>query len=93
MVDSSDTARLSEARNELHRILTNVKSYENALFKSEFLKIYPLELSVLAKKNVQNELQDACVLVFANKQDSRNALPVDQVANNLGLHGLTKRCW
>lgn len=31
MVDSSDGARISEARNELHRILTNVKLYENAL--------------------------------------------------------------
>ncbi|AEC06385.1 Small GTPase superfamily ARF/SAR type [Arabidopsis suecica] len=63
VVDSSDSERLSEARNELHRILTD------------------------------NELEGACVLVFANKQDSRNALPVAEVANKLGLHSLSKRCW
>ncbi|CAH8262301.1 unnamed protein product [Arabidopsis lyrata] len=63
VVDSSDSERISEARNELHRILTD------------------------------NELEGACVLVFANKQDSRNALPVAEVANKLGLHSLSKRCW
>ncbi|CAN8270794.1 unnamed protein product [Cochlearia groenlandica] len=63
VVDSSDIGRMSEARNELHRILTDY------------------------------ELESACVLVFANKQDSRNALSVADVANKLGLHGLSKRCW
>jgi len=47
----------------------------------------------IGKKNPQNELEGACVLVFANKQDSRNALPVAEVANKLGLHSLSKRCW
>lgn len=94
MVDCSDSARISEARNELHRILTNVKNHLKMLFQVLLIlsSLLSLQLCVLVK-NAQNELEDACVLVFANKQDSRNALPVDEVANKLGLHGLSKRCW
>ncbi|XP_010547988.1 PREDICTED: probable ADP-ribosylation factor At2g15310 [Tarenaya hassleriana] len=63
VVDSTDRGRIPEARNELHRVLSD------------------------------KELEHACVLILANKQDSRSALPVAEVANKLGLHGLSKRRW
>ncbi|XP_025013029.1 ADP-ribosylation factor 1 [Ricinus communis] len=61
--DSSDRERISEARNELHRILGD------------------------------DELKDATLLVFANKQDSTNAMHVNEIADKLGLHALSQRRW
>ncbi|KAK9667122.1 hypothetical protein RND81_14G234500 [Saponaria officinalis] len=63
VVDSSDRARIIEARNQLHQILD------------------------------QNELRNAAVLIFANKQDLPNAMCSSEVANSLGLHLLGQRTW
>ncbi|XP_050209969.1 ADP-ribosylation factor 1 isoform X2 [Mercurialis annua] len=63
VVDTNDRERISEARNELHRILGD------------------------------GELKDTTLLVFANKQDSPNAMRIDEVADKLGLHALRERSW
>ncbi|XP_065871009.1 ADP-ribosylation factor 2-like [Euphorbia lathyris] len=63
VVDSNDRERITEARNELHRILGD------------------------------RELKDAKLLVLANKQDTPNSMRVDEVADKLGLHALSQRCW
>jgi len=39
------------------------------------------------------DLHDACLLVYANKQDSPLALPVAEVTEALGLYGLTHARW
>lgn len=41
----------------------------------------------------QDELKDACLLVFANKQDLPQALSVDQITRKLELHQLRDRKW
>ncbi|GAB4852893.1 hypothetical protein Ancab_017090 [Ancistrocladus abbreviatus] len=41
----------------------------------------------------ENELLDAVLLVFANKQDLPNAMSVPEVAHKLGLHLLHERRW
>ncbi|XP_074278871.1 ADP-ribosylation factor 1-like isoform X1 [Silene latifolia] len=41
----------------------------------------------------QNELRNAAVLIFANKQDLPNAMCASEVANGLGLHLLRQRTW
>ncbi|XP_017971661.1 PREDICTED: ADP-ribosylation factor 1 isoform X2 [Theobroma cacao] len=63
VVDSTDRERISEARNELHWILSD------------------------------NELANASLLVFANKQDLQNAMTSSEVADKLGLHCLGQRPW
>jgi ADP-ribosylation factor-like protein 1 len=63
VVDSSDTERLSIAKQEL-----------NAMLEEE-------------------ELKDAILLVFANKQDMRGALNSTQVSEALGLPDLRNRQW
>ncbi|KAH9655905.1 putative ADP-ribosylation factor [Citrus sinensis] len=63
VVDSSDRERISEARNELHRILSD------------------------------NELSNAALLVFANKQDLPNVMPTAEVADKLELYSLGQRRW
>jgi len=42
---------------------------------------------------LQDELRDATVLVFANKQDLPNALSVAEITDKLGLHSLRLRRW
>ncbi len=39
------------------------------------------------------ELNDAILLVFANKQDLPKAMPVPEVTEKLGLHNLRARQW
>jgi len=41
----------------------------------------------------EDELRDAAVLVFANKQDLPNAMSVAEVTDKLGLHSLRSRKW
>ena len=41
----------------------------------------------------EEELKDAVVLVFANKQDLPNAMSVAEVTDKLGLHQLRSKQW
>lgn len=63
VVDSNDRERISEAREELQRMLN------------------------------EDELRDALLLVFANKQDLPNAMPAAEITDKLGLHSLRQRGW
>ena len=41
----------------------------------------------------EEELKDAALMVFANKQDLPHAIAADQIADKLGLAGLKNRQW
>ena len=40
-----------------------------------------------------DELRDAVLLVFANKQDLPNAMNAAEITDKLGLHSLCRRHW
>lgn len=42
---------------------------------------------------LQDELRDAVLLVFANKQDLPNAMNAAEITDKLGLHSLKQRHW
>ena len=63
VVDSNDRERVSEAAEELGKMLN------------------------------EDELRDAALLVFANKQDLPNAMTVAEITDKLGLHSLRSRKW
>ncbi|KAG1461387.1 hypothetical protein G6F56_005743 [Rhizopus delemar] len=63
VVDSNDRDRISEARDELQRMLN------------------------------EDELRDALLLVFANKQDLPNAMNAAEITDKLGLQSLRNRHW
>merc|ERR1719498_851905 len=41
----------------------------------------------------EDEMKDAVLLVFANKQDLSNAMPAAEVTEKLGLHNMRNRKW
>lgn len=41
----------------------------------------------------EDELREAILLVFANKQDLPNAMSAAEMTDKLGLHGLRQRQW
>ena len=47
----------------------------------------------LNKMLVEDELRDATLLVYANKQDLPNAMSTAEVTDKLGLHSLKQRNW
>ncbi|XP_012696994.1 ADP-ribosylation factor 4-like [Xyrauchen texanus] len=47
----------------------------------------------LAKMLQEDELRDAVLLVFANKQDLPNAMAVSELTDKLGLQSLRSRTW
>uniref|UniRef100_A0A7N8YP66 ADP-ribosylation factor 5 n=1 Tax=Mastacembelus armatus TaxID=205130 RepID=A0A7N8YP66_9TELE len=47
----------------------------------------------LSKMLLEDELKDAVLLVFANKQDLPNALSVSELTDKLGLHALRNKTW
>ncbi|KAM7002207.1 ADP-ribosylation factor 4-like [Tautogolabrus adspersus] len=47
----------------------------------------------LSKMLSEDELKDAALLVFANKQDLPNALSVNEITEKLGLSSLRNRTW
>ena len=63
MVDSADRDRVAEARQELHKIVSD------------------------------REMRDAVILIFANKQDQKDALKPDALRELLGLGTLKDRTW
>jgi ADP-ribosylation factor protein 1 len=63
VVDSNDRERVTEAHDELHKMLS------------------------------EDELRDAVLLVFANKQDLPQAMSVAEITDKLGLHNIRNRKW
>jgi len=63
VVDSNDRDRVSEAREELMKMLQ------------------------------EEEMRDAALLVYANKQDLPNAMPAAEVTDKLALSSLRNRNW
>nr|ANM86091.1 ADP-ribosylation factor 1 [Stygiella incarcerata] len=63
VVDSNDRDRISDAHDELHRMLS------------------------------EDELRDAVLLVFANKQDLPHAMSVPEIRDKLGLPSIRNRKW
>jgi len=47
----------------------------------------------LTKILSEDEMRDAVVLVFANKQDLPNSMPAAEVTEKLGLHDMRNRQW
>merc|ERR1711918_193953 len=47
----------------------------------------------LSKMLNEDEMRDAVVLVFADKQDLPNSMPVAEVTEKLGLHHMGSRPW
>merc|ERR1712025_1517471 len=47
----------------------------------------------LAKMLIEDEMRDAVLLVFANKQDLPNAMTSAEVSEKIGLHDLRHRQW
>ncbi|KAI3366307.1 hypothetical protein L3Q82_000428 [Scortum barcoo] len=47
----------------------------------------------LSKMIQEDELKEAVILVFANKQDLPNAMGVSELTDKLGLHSLRSRTW
>merc|ERR1712176_635950 len=47
----------------------------------------------LMKMLNEDEMRDALLLVFANKQDLPNAMPAAEVTQKLGLHNMQNRQW
>ncbi|KAG1327649.1 ADP-ribosylation factor [Cocos nucifera] len=85
VVDSNDRDRVVEARDELHRMLNEVH------FLSKIDQIF--FVSDFAYRDMQDELRDAVLLVFANKQDLPNAMNAAEITDKLGLHSLRQRHW
>lgn len=47
----------------------------------------------LIRMTAENELRDAVLLIFANKQDLPNAMNAAEITDKLGLHSLRGRHW
>merc|ERR1711953_1511985 len=47
----------------------------------------------LMKMLDEDEMRDAVLLVFANKQDLPNSMAAAEVTEKLGLHNMRKRQW
>lgn len=91
MVDSNDRDRIGEARDELHRMLNEVSSLQLARAR-QCLLLYRCILPFVHLL-AQDELRDAVLLVFANKQDLPNAMNAAEITDKLGLHSLRQRHW
>nr|GLL49955.1 ADP-ribosylation factor 2 [Ipomoea trifida] len=88
VVDSNDRDRIVEARDELHRMLNEgIYRFENV---SAVIRLEAREQNLALFKD---ELRDAVLLVFANKQDLPNAMNAAEITDKLGLHSLRQRHW
>ena len=100
VVDSNDRDRVGEARDELHRMLNEVGVFLSSSFPFPSQNICctsQLDLPVKSLPHncwcLQDELREAVLLVFANKQDLPNAMNAAEITDKLGLHALRQRRW
>jgi ADP-ribosylation factor protein 1 len=94
VVDSNDRDRIGEARDELQRMLNEASS--GTLGSSPLKAPTCLERApglTVCCFLLQDELRDAVLLVFANKQDLPNAMNAAEITDKLGLHSLRQRHW
>ena len=90
-----------------HSSLPNSHSSKNALYRTDFQNTQGLVFVVdsndrdrvleareeLQRMLNEDELRDALLLVFANKQDLPNAMGPSEITDKLGLEGLRQRTW
>ncbi|GJW93137.1 ADP-ribosylation factor 2 [Tanacetum coccineum] len=97
VVDSNDRDRVVEARDELHRMLNEVNLHLLHLLKTllRLSQTHENGYALVAPLKAENidELRDAVLLVFANKQDLPNAMNAAEITDKLGLHSLRQRHW
>jgi signal recognition particle receptor subunit beta len=78
VVDSNDRERITEAQEELSKMVDNRPTDNKHVVTS---------LSQLQ----EDELREATLLVFANKQDLPNAMTASELTDKLGLQNLRNR--
>jgi Arf/Sar family protein len=85
VVDSNDRERITEAQDELQKMVVNsLNIISNFCTKKKTFKNLQLQ---------EDELRDAVVLVFANKQDLPQAMSAAELTDKLGLNQLRGRRW
>ncbi len=85
VVDSNDRERITEAQDELQKMVVNsLNIISSFCTKKKTFKNLQLQ---------EDELRDAVVLVFANKQDLPQAMSAAELTDKLGLNQLRGRRW
>ena len=84
VVDSNDRERVNEAREELSKM---VLKYNFKIYLFDFNSQLLLNQTQLN----EDELRDAILLIFANKQDLPNAMTAAEITDKLGLNQLRGR--
>ncbi len=92
VVDSNDRDRIGEARDELQRMLSEVGLIV-VYWTYGIWMVGNVPHTLCAQFLTQDELRDAVLLVFANKQDLPNAMSAAEITDKLGLHSLRQRQW
>lgn len=85
VVDSNDRERITEAQDELQKMV--IYDYW-ILFSFSFMFIIWQNFQLQ-----EDELREAVVLVFANKQDLPQAMSAAELTDKLGLNQLRGRRW
>ena len=88
VVDSNDRERIDEAQKELQEMVQIFNTLYNLFYTSTSL-IFKCSFWQFQLK--EDELREAVVLIFANKQDLPNAMSASELTEKLGLQQLRNR--
>lgn len=85
VIDSTDINRLNLAQQELHQMMESEVTLHMFWRKTS--------QTFFSKKKTIQQLQNASLLVFANKQDVKGSLGAAKISEALGLSKLKDRQW
>ena len=88
VIDSSERERIDTVKDELNTLLSHEVS-----FLATSSQVIPRERPFMTDVSQPQDLRDAALCVFANKQDLKGSMSPAEITEALALHSIKSHDW
>ena len=88
VIDSSERERINTVKDELNTLLSH-----EVRFFATFSQVLPRNRASIIDVSQPQDLRDAALCVFANKQDLKGSMSPAEITEALALHSIKSHDW